>query len=97
MLDRFKSRPINMAEVLSELPEAEIETIMRISQDRKCARGTYVYELGGHQPDLYLVKKGLVEEFRLTEGGSKLPLGRIVSGLGLVGGQCSQPMGKIFW
>lgn len=80
MLDRFKSRPINISEVLSGLSEAETETIMRFSQDRKYAQGTYIYELGEHQQGLYLVKAGLVEEFRLTESGNKLPMGRIASG-----------------
>lgn len=53
---------------------------MKVSQDRRYTRGTYVYELGEHQKGLYLVKAGLIEEFRLTEGGTKLPMGRIVPG-----------------
>ncbi len=78
--DKFQSRPIDITEVFSGLSKSEVETIMKVSQDRRHTRGAYVYELGDHQQGLYLVKAGLVEEFRLTESGSKLPMGRIVPG-----------------
>ena len=80
MSDKLQSHPIDATEVFSGLSRSEVETIMKVSQDRRYERGTYVYELGEHQQGLYLVKEGLVEEFRLTEGGNKLPMGRIVPG-----------------
>lgn len=78
--DKFQIRPIDVTEVFSGLSKAEIEIIMNQSRDRRHSMGNYVYELGEHQEGFYLVKTGLVEEFRLTEGGNKLPMGRIVPG-----------------
>ncbi|MFQ5874934.1 MAG: Crp/Fnr family transcriptional regulator [Dehalococcoidia bacterium] len=78
--NRLWSRPINVAEVLSGLSKSEADAIMKMSQDQRYARGTYVYELGEHQQGLYLVKAGLIEEFRLGESGNKLPMSLIVPG-----------------
>lgn len=78
--DQLERRPINVGKVLSGLSDSEAEAIMKMSQDRRYVRGSCVYELGEQQQGLYLVKSGLVEEFRLTESGNKLPMGRITSG-----------------
>ena len=78
--DQLKSWPIDVGEILSGLSGSEAEAIMKMTQDRRYQRGTYVYELGEHQQGLYLAKTGLIEEFRLTESGNKLPMSRIVQG-----------------
>lgn len=80
---RFSSSPgppqpprMELAEVLEGLSSSEAEAFMQITKDVAYARGAYVFSLGDQQRGLYLVKKGLVEEFRLTEDGNKLPMER---------------------
>lgn len=72
--------PVGVAEIFSGLSKSEAQAIMNMAQDQTYARRATVYAFGEHQRGLYLAKRGLIEEFRLTEGGNKLPISRIVPG-----------------
>jgi CRP/FNR family transcriptional regulator len=74
--DRAQLPRVDLAEVVRGLSSAEAEAILKLTEDQTYARGTCIFNLGDEQQGLYLVKKGLVEEFRLTEDGNKLPINR---------------------
>ena len=74
------TRSIDIAQVFRGLPVAETELILNITEDRSYASGTCIFSLGDPQEGIYVVKSGMVEEFRLTEDGHKLPMGRIGPG-----------------
>lgn len=78
--DASEIRSIDIAQVFLGLPDAEAELILNITEDRSYASGTVVFSLGDPQKGMYVVKSGLVEEFRLTEDGNKLPMSRIGPG-----------------
>ncbi|MFQ5826012.1 MAG: Crp/Fnr family transcriptional regulator [Dehalococcoidia bacterium] len=73
-------RPIDVTEVLAGLSSSEAETVMKMTRDQSYAPRTHIYSLGEHQQGLYVAKTGLIEEFRITESGNKLPITRIVPG-----------------
>ena len=74
--DRVSPPRVDLAEVVRGLASAEADAILKMTEDQPYARGTYIFSLGDEQQGLYLVQKGLVEEFRLTEDGNKLPMNR---------------------
>jgi CRP-like cAMP-binding protein len=74
------TRPIDVAEILAGLSGSEAEAVMKMTRDQSYAPSTYIYSLGEHQQGLYVAKTGLIEEFRLTESGNRLPMSRIVPG-----------------
>lgn len=78
--DQLKSRPIDTRQVLSGLSDSETEAVMKMTEDRRYTQGSYVYELREHQQGFYALKTGLIEEFRLSESGDRLPMGRIMPG-----------------
>lgn len=69
-------RRVDLADVVRGLSSSEAGSILEMIQDQTYARGTCIFDLGDPQQGLYLVKKGLVEEYRLTEDGNKLPINR---------------------
>ena len=75
-----QTQNIDVAEVLRGLSSTEAEQIMHLTKDRSYAPRTCIFSFGDQQQGLYLVKKGLVEEFRLTENGNRLPMNRIGPG-----------------
>jgi len=67
---------VDLEQVVRGLSSAEAEAILKLTEDQTYPRGTCIFNLGDEQQGLYLVKTGLVEEFRLTEDGNKLPINR---------------------
>lgn len=59
---------------------AEAKAVLEMTEDRTYPRGACIFNLGDQQKGLHFVKKGLVEEYRLTEGGKKLSITRIGPG-----------------
>ncbi|MBI2172401.1 MAG: Crp/Fnr family transcriptional regulator [Chloroflexi bacterium] len=74
--DRLRLPRVDLAEVVRGLSSGEAEAVLKLTEDQTYARGTCIFNLGDEQKGLYLVKTGLVEEFRLTEDGNKLPINR---------------------
>jgi CRP/FNR family transcriptional regulator len=79
-LNSSHSRSIDIAEVLHGLSADEAAAVLKMTEDRTYACGTGIFSLGDPQAGICLVKQGLVEEFRLTESGAKLPMSRIGPG-----------------
>ena len=78
--ERSQAQNIDVGQLLRELPDAEAQVVLRMTADQSYNRGAGIFSLGDEQRGLYLVKKGLVEEFRLTENGSRLPMNRVGPG-----------------
>ena len=74
--DEVQSPMVDFAEVVSGLSSAEADAFLGMTEDETYASGAYVFSSGDEQMGLYLVKEGLVEEYRLTEDGNKLPIAR---------------------
>ncbi len=74
--DVVHSPRVDFAEVVRGLSSAEAEALVGMTEDETYASRTCVFSLGDQQMGLYLVKEGLVEEYRLTEDGNKLPITR---------------------
>ncbi|MBI4298944.1 MAG: Crp/Fnr family transcriptional regulator [Chloroflexi bacterium] len=75
-----KGQNIDITQVLGGLSDIEVEAILGMTEDKSYTRGTCIFNLGEQQRGLYLVKSGLVEEFRITESGNRLPIGRVMPG-----------------
>ena len=71
---------IDVAEVLRGLTGVEAEAVLKTTEDRTYANGASIFSAGDPQTGICLVKQGLVEEFRLTESGAKLPISRVGTG-----------------
>lgn len=67
---------VDLADVVRSLSSSEADSIVRMFHDQTYARGTCIFGLGDPQQGLFLIKKGLVEEYRLTEDGNRLPINR---------------------
>ena len=74
--EEVHSSRVDFAEVVRGLSSAEAEALLGMTEDETYASRTCVFSLGDRQMGLYLVKAGLVEEYRLTEDGNKLPITR---------------------
>ncbi|MBI2917349.1 MAG: Crp/Fnr family transcriptional regulator [Chloroflexi bacterium] len=74
--DRGRLPRVDLAEVLRGLSSTEADAALKLTEDRTYPGGAYIFNSGDEQHGLYLVKNGLVEEFRLTEDGNKLPINR---------------------
>ncbi|GBD11328.1 Cyclic AMP receptor protein [bacterium HR23] len=72
--------PLDVAELLQGLPEGDAEAVLRMTHDRAYPPGARIFGMGERQRGLYLVKRGVVEEFRLTEEGVRLPIHRVGPG-----------------
>jgi CRP/FNR family transcriptional regulator len=66
--------------VLRGLTAEEAEAVLKTTEDRTYANGASIFSAGDPQTGICLVKQGLVEEFRLTESGAKLPMSRTGTG-----------------
>lgn len=78
--DWSQARIVDVAEVLHGLSSAEAVAIMGMTEDKTYARGMCIFNLGDRQQGIFLVKKGLIEEFRLNENGNRLPINRLGAG-----------------
>lgn len=83
--DRLELQPVTASsvqttEAVRGLPPAAVDAILGQTEDKTFEAGTCVFRLGDRQQGLYLVKAGLVEEYRLTENGGKLPINRVRPG-----------------
>ncbi len=78
--DQAESQPIDVAEIFSGLSAPEAEAVIALTRDRSYPPGSSIYSLGEHQQGIFLVKAGLIEEYRITEGGHRLPINRVVPG-----------------
>lgn len=67
---------VDLADVVRGLSSSETDSILKMVQDQTYARGMCIFSLGDTQRGLFLIKKGLVEEYRLTEDGNRLPINR---------------------
>ncbi len=76
-----QARSVDFTEVLHGLSGGEADAITGMLQSQTYARGACIYSLGDQQRGLYFVMKGLVEEYRLTESGNKLPISRVGPGM----------------
>lgn len=74
------TRAVDIAELLQGLPRREAERILNKATDRTYGPGASIYSFGDSQCGVYVVKKGLAEEYRMTESGNRLPIGRAGAG-----------------
>ena len=77
---RLEVRTVEIAELLLGLSRREAEEIMTMTQDRTYVPGAPIYDFDDQQQGIYLVKRGLAEEYRVTESGNRLPISRAVPG-----------------
>ena len=73
-------RSVDIAELMEGLPRQEAERILNKATDRIYGPGACIYSFGDSQLGVYVVKKGLAEEYRMTESGNRLPIGRAGTG-----------------
>lgn len=71
---------IDVAELLQGLSQADAQSVLQMTQDHTYPKGMCIFRADEPQQGLYLVKRGLVEEFRLTEQGERLPINRLGPG-----------------
>lgn len=74
------TRAVDIAELLQGLPRREAERILNKATNRTYGPGASIYSFGDSQWGVYVVKKGLAEEYRMTESGNRLPIGRAEAG-----------------
>jgi len=71
---------MNAPERLAKLSSDETEALLRMSKTGPFAPGICIFSLGDPVQGFHFVTKGLIEEFRLTESGEKLPMNRVGPG-----------------
>ncbi|MFN3973948.1 MAG: Crp/Fnr family transcriptional regulator [Dehalococcoidia bacterium] len=72
----LRSDIIDITLALQGLGSAQMEAILAMMEYRAYSSGACIFQFGEPHRGIYLVKKGLVEEFRLTESGTRLPIDR---------------------
>lgn len=80
LLGSHETGAVDISLVFRGLSRGEAEAILEMMEDKLYPAGACVFQLGEPQKGIYLVKKGLVEEFRLTEDGNRLPMNRVGPG-----------------
>lgn len=71
---------VDLTRVVKGLSEQDAEAFVKLARDRALPAGTPVYAPGDRQQGFWIAKKGLVEEYRVTPSGDRLPINRVAPG-----------------
>lgn len=76
-----KIRLLRSADLFQDLPAAEVERIERMAVMSHCPKGQVVYAPGETREALFLLKRGRIEIYRLSEEGKRLVVSTVQSGM----------------
>ncbi len=76
-----KVRLLSSADLFQDLPKEDVERIERMTVMSQCPRGQVVYAPGETREALFLLKRGRIEIYRLSEDGKRLLVSTVHAGM----------------
>lgn len=76
-----KVRLLRSADLFQDLPQADVERIEQMAVMSQCRQGQIVYSPGETREALFLLKRGRIEIYRLSEDGKRLLVSNVQAGM----------------